>query len=162
MCVGTGVGGRREGEASGKDVCGLCSSCAESDRKAKCEDLSSPAGSIAVASSDRCRKLRGVLPSCLSDRHAIQAVGGWKARLHQGMHALNMRVNVHTRAHIHCVTLRHRLNWNLVSHSFDHNKPELKKKKNHVLMGGRHFTLCQSKDSYPEYFFNLILLSTHS
>lgn len=44
-------------------------------REAKCEDLSSPAASITLASSDCCRKLGGGLTSCLSDKHAIYAAG---------------------------------------------------------------------------------------
>lgn len=57
-----------QGEASGKDVCGLRFSCAESDREAKCEDLSSL---TAVALSNHCRNLRGLLTSCLSGKHTI-------------------------------------------------------------------------------------------
>ena len=87
-----------------QDVCGLCSSCAESGREANCGDLSSPAASIAVASSDGCRKLGDALSSHLSDRHAIYAAGGWSVGLYWGMHVINMHTDVHM--HTRYVVLR--------------------------------------------------------
>lgn len=63
----------------------LCSSCAESDREAKCEELSSPAGSIVMAFTSRCSELHGVLTSCLREEHTIYTAGGWRAGLQWGI-----------------------------------------------------------------------------
>lgn len=60
--VSVNTSGGHTGELSCKDVCGLCSFCAESDREPKCKDLSAL---TAMASSDHCRKFAWVVNKLL-------------------------------------------------------------------------------------------------